>query len=230
MKKNNNNQKTSLATQAYKIIQEKIITMVYEPGKHLDEKQLVSELDIGRTPIREALLRLSSEFLVETQPNRGFVVRALTLQNIKAMFEALHILEMGAASLCVQLNISNYISKMSEAQKNVETAIKKNDILRLVWANDEFHMHFARACSNDYLIKSLRDVRYEVNRLAYLSFGGKTELVGDLLEHYRSVCREHEQIIDCLHQKDLSGLKKTIETHIHSFQHRMIIYLTSSIT
>lgn len=230
MKRNNNNQKTSLAVQAYKLIQEKIITMDYEPGRHLDEKQLVNELSIGRTPVREALLRLASEFLVETQPNRGFVVRALTLQNIKAMFEALYILEMGAASLVVQLNTSSYISKMSKAQKNVETAIKKNDILRLVWANDEFHMHFTRACSNDYLIKSLRDVRYEVNRLAYLSFGGKTELVGDLLEHYRSVCREHEQIMDYLHQKDLSGLKKTIEIHIHSFQHRIVHYLTSSIS
>jgi len=228
--KQSNGLKTSLADRAYDIIQERIITMALDPGRQLDEKQLVIELGIGRTPIREALFRLASEFLVETRLNKGFIGRPLTLQNIKAMFEALHVLDLGAATLAVHQNTTAHVALMRKAQKRFEAAIEKNALLRLVWANHEFHMHFAGSCANEYLIKALRDVRYEANRLAYLSFGEKTELAGDLLEHYRSVCREHHQIMNYLERKDLSKLKETIETHIRSFQRRIVIYLTSSIS
>jgi len=222
--------KTSLADRAYEIIQEKIITMALEPGEHLDEKKLVSELEIGRTPVREALLRLATECLVEAQPNRGFVVRPLTLQNIKAMFEALHVLDLGAPTLAVHQDTRSHLALMEAAQQAFEEAMKKNDPLRLVWTNHDFHMHFARSCANGYLIRALANVRCEANRLAYLSFGEKTEMAGDLLEHYQTVCREHMQIMEFLEKKDLPGLKKTIETHIRSFQRRIVIYLTSSIS
>jgi len=225
-----NGLKASLAERAYDTIQEKIITMALEPGQRVDEKQLVRELEIGRTPIREALLRLASECLVEAQPNKGFIIRPLTLQNIKAMFEALHVLDLGAATLAVHQNTSVHLGFMQETQHAFEQAMQENDALRLVWTNHAFHMHFARSCANDYLIRALENVRCEANRLAYLSFGEKTELAGDLLEHYQSVCQEHRQIMEYLEKKDLSGLKETIEAHIHSFQRRVVIYLTSSIS
>jgi len=85
-----------LALQAYEIIHDKIITMALKPGEHVDEKALVEELGIGRTPVREALLKLASEHLVESRPNKGFIVKPLTLQDVKAMFEALNIIETGA--------------------------------------------------------------------------------------------------------------------------------------
>jgi len=196
----------------------------------VDEKQLVRELEIGRTPVREALLRLATECLVEAQANKGFIVRPLTLQNIKAMFEALHVLDLGAAALAIHQNTTHHLALMRDAQATFEEAMKDNDPLRLVWTNHAFHMHFARSCANSYLTRALENVRCEANRLAYLSFGEKTELAGDLLEHYQSVCQEHRQIMDFLEKKDLSGLKKTIEKHIRSFQRRIVIYLTSSIS
>jgi len=228
MAKTSGRTKAPLAVQAYRVIHEKIIIMDFEPGQHLDEKQLVSQLGIGRTPIREALLRLTSESLVETQPNKGFIVRPLTIQNIRAMFAALRILEMGAASLAVHQDPSRCLPLMQEAQHAFKMAIEANDILSLVWSNHDFHMHFARCSTNDYLVRALNDVRNETTRLAYLSYGGKIGLDGDLQEHYRSVCQEHEQIMDYLRNKALDLLKETIEKHIQTFQQRVILYLTTS--
>jgi len=219
--------KIPLARQAYRANREKIVTMAYEPGLRLDEKQLVMELGIGRTPVREALLRLASEFLVESEPNRGFVVRPLTVQGVKAMFEALKILEVGAASLALRQGTEPCLSLMREAQDAFEAAVSEGDPLTLVWSNHEFHMHFARCSANDYLIRALADVRNEVNRLAYLSFGSRSGLAGDLLDHYRSVCREHMQIMACLERKDGAGLEETIVSHIRTFQRRVITYMTS---
>lgn len=227
MVKKSRRPKLPLSVKAYQFLHEKIITMDLEPSQRLDENQLVSQLGIGRTPIREALLRLTSEFLVETQPNKGFIVRPLLVQNIKGMFEALHILEIGAASLAIHQDLDKHLPLMKEAQKTFEKAIKDHDILSLVWSNHNFHMHFAQCSANEYLVRALRDVRNEVNRLAYLSYGGKGGLNRDLKEHYGSVCDEHEKIIKYLKNKDLYQLKEIIGGHIQTFQQRVILYLTT---
>jgi DNA-binding GntR family transcriptional regulator len=222
-----NEMKKPLAFQAYQTIQEKIITLEFEPGRQLDERRLVSLLGIGRTPIREALVRLASEYLVESQPNRGFVVRPLTFQSVKSMFEALRILELGTATLAVQQDTTAWIRCMEEANQTFEKAIKKNELLKLVWNNHYFHMHFAKCSANDYLVRALREVRTEVNRLAYLSFRGQVSLDDDLLKHYRSVVEEHQKMMLYLKKKDLDRLKEIIEIHIKTFQQRIVRYLTA---
>ena len=88
--------KRPLAALAYDTIYRNIITLVYEPGQHLEESQLVDQLGIGRTPIREGLQRLAADLLVESQPGKGYVVRPLTIQNTKAAFAALRIMGIGS--------------------------------------------------------------------------------------------------------------------------------------
>ena len=94
--------KLPLGITAYNKIYEKIITLKYEPGQNLEEKRLIEELGLGRTPIREALLRLVGEKMVESLPGKGFIVRPITLQNIKATFEMMKILETSERSLLWQ--------------------------------------------------------------------------------------------------------------------------------
>lgn len=221
-------QKLPLAVKAYRIIHERIITLDFEPGQYLDEKRLISELGIGRTPIREALVRLASESLVKKQPNKGFIVTPLTIQNIKALFEALHIMEMGVVSLVVHQDSTKHLPLMQKAQQEFKMALDANNLLNLVWSNHNFHMYFAHCSANEYLVRSLRDVRNELNRLAYLSFSSKIGMNQDLDKHFQSVCREHEQIMEYLKIKELNRLKKTIEKHIQAFQRRIIIYMTTS--
>jgi len=87
--------KKPLATVAYDEIYRKIVCLEYEPGRQLYEQDLIDDLSIGRTPIREALCNLASDMLIESQPNKGVIVRPLTLQNTKAVFAALETLELG---------------------------------------------------------------------------------------------------------------------------------------
>ncbi|RLB86218.1 MAG: hypothetical protein DRH15_02155 [Deltaproteobacteria bacterium] len=216
-----------LALQAYEIIHEKIITMALKPGEHVDEKALVEELGIGRTPVREALLRLASEHLVESRPNRGFAVKPLTLQGVKSMFEALNILEIGTCSLAMNQHLDVCIPLMKEAQKLVKKSIEENDVMGLVKSNHSFHMHFAQCSGNEYIIRALNEVRNEVNRLAYLSFAGVQDLSRDLKDHYRAVIREHDLIVKYLEDRDPRSLRETVKIHIRTFQKRILNYLAT---
>ena len=219
--------KQPLALRAYEILHEKIITMQLKPGAHLDEKKLVQELGIGRTPVREALLRLTTESLVQSEPNKGFVVKPLTLQDVKAMFEALNVIETGVCALALAQDTTECVTLMKQAHNRVKRAISENNLLELVKANHDFHMHFARCSGNQYLVRALNEVRNEVNRLAYLSFGGDFTLRGDLHQHYQTVIKEHELITRYLKEKNSDALLETIKAHIRTFQNRVVRYLTS---
>lgn len=221
------NNKKTLGAAAYDKVYRKIISLEYEPGQRLEENQLVKQLGIGRTPIREALLNLSADMMVESQPNKGFVVSPITIQKTKAAFTALKILELGVASLAVQRDVTHYLSQMEIANQSLKDVMEKMNILRLVEANSAFHSYFAHCSNNEYLIQSLHKVRCETNRLAYLSYGNEIDPCNSLHEHYQSVISEHNDIINYIKKRDETGLNETICRHIKTFQKRIIRYMAS---
>lgn len=219
--------KQPLGVTAYEQIYRRIMTLEYVPGQPLDEKDLMAELGIGRTPIREALLRLASDFMVESQPKRGCIVRPLTIQNTRAAFSALRIMEQGAAELALKQDNTPILPLMRQANDEVASAIKQSDVIALVEANSRFHAHFSRCSRNDYLINALGQVRCETNRLAYLSFGNQIDPLRTLGEHYKSVVAQHRKIIECLQDHNEDCLMTTLQEHSRIFQNRIIMYIAS---
>lgn len=219
------NSHPSLGSAAYQAIYAKIISLAYAPGQYLEEAALVEDLNIGRTPVREALQRLAADLLLESQPGKGFMVKPLTLQNTKAAFTALQILELGVAGLAVRQWSVMPLEQMRQANEQVAKAVADMDIYRLVQANSDFHDAFARCSDNIYLVQSLQKVRCETNRLAYLSYGNEIDPSRTLQEHYASVIGQHNGIIDAIEAKDEEVLKTLIIDHINIFKKRIIYYL-----
>ena len=221
------NAKQPLAVTAYQLIYRNIMTLKYEPGQRLEEKQLVEQLGIGRTPIREALMHLSADFMVESQHNKGFIVRPITLQNTKASFAALKILELGVAELSVRQDPGELVDDMIAANHQVEKAIRNEDVLAMVEANSDFHHAFARTSRNDYIIQGLHKIRCETNRLAYLSFNNEVDPLRSLPEHYESVITHHNTIIEFISSREEEPLKRTLIEHIQAFQNRILRFMAS---
>jgi len=217
----------SLGVTAYEKIHQKIVTLDFEPGQRLEEKQLVNHLGMGRTPIREALLRLVGKNMVESQPGRGYIVRPITLQNIKATFEMMKILETGVVGLAVRQNVTPFLPKIEKANAAVKSAIKINNPLCLVEANHDFHQYYARCSYNEYLEREIDQIRSEAKRLSYLSYANEVDPGMSLCDHYNSVIQEHELIITCLKDKNEELLKETVLNHIKAFQNRIILFISS---
>lgn len=216
-----------LSTTAYEVIVKKIICLEYQPSQHLEETQLMADLGIGRTPIREALVRLQGEKMVENHPNKGMIVRPITLQNTKAMFESMQIFEEGVATLAVKKDCTLFTKKMAQTNEEIKKAIRSNKVFQLVEANHAFHMHFASCSQNEFLIRAVEDVRKEAKRLSYLSYDNTIEPERPLSIHYDSVVTEHEAMIDSIEKKNLTALKAMLSTHIETFRQRIILFMTS---
>lgn len=215
-----------LATVAYETIVRKIICLEYQPSLHLEETRLMADLGIGRTPIREALVRLHHEKMVEAHPNRGVIVRPITLQNTKAMFEGMSLIEIGLVDIAAKKDCTRGIEKMTLANVEVEQAIYNNNVFELVEANHKFHIEFARCSQNEFLVRAVRDIRAEAKRLSYLSYDNIITPERPLDIHYESVVKEHQQIISGLAGKDKQGLKALIQTHIDTFKQRIVRFVT----
>ena len=219
--------KQPLAVTAYQTIVKRIICLEYQPSQHLEETLLVEELGIGRTPIREALVRLQSEKMVESHPNRGVIVRPITLQNTKAMFESMHIFEFGVVEIAMHKDCTTAITLMKKSNESVKKAIQSDSMFRLVEANHEFHMNFAKSSQNEFLIRGVEDVRKEAKRLSYLSYNNAIDPQRPLKVHFESVVEEHDFMTDALAQKDDSRLKELLKDHIDTFRQRIILFMTS---
>ena len=222
-----NNQKQSLSASAYREIYRRIMTLAYKPGQRLEEKRLMVELGIGRTPIREALVHLSDDFMVESHPKAGAIVRPITLQNTRSTFAALKILESGVAELAMRQEISAYLTELEETNLEMKAAVTRMDPIELVETNSRFHYAYAKCSKNGYIINSLHKIRCESNRLAFMSYGNEIEPNRSLKSHYRSVLREHDRIIGALKKRDEKELKETIYQHIQTFKDRIIRYIVS---
>ncbi len=219
--------KKPLAVCAYEAIVRKIISLEYQPSQHLEEGQLMEETGIGRTPVREALVRLQGEKMVESLPNKGMIVRPITLQNTKAMFESMLIIENGVAETAVKKDCSSLFKTMETANRKVRKAISENQVFKLVEANHEFHMGFAKCSQNEFLIRAVRDVRNEAKRLSYLSYGNPIDPERPLSAHHESVVTEHDRIIEYLKEKNLTQLKALLGDHTETFRQRIILFMTT---
>jgi len=218
--------KQPLAVTAYETIVRKIICLEYPPSQHLEETRLMEDLGIGRTPIREALVRLNHEKMVEAHPNRGVIVRPITLQNTKSMFESMGLIELGLVDIMLKKDCSLFLDRMVQANKKVAAAIRENNVFNLVEANHQFHILFAKCSQNEFLIRAVADIRTEAKRLSYLSYDNIITPERPLETHYASVVIEHQEMISCLEHKKADRLKTLIQAHIDTFRERIVRFMT----
>ena len=109
-----------LREKAYRAIKDRIVSGQYRPGQPLNEKEIIQELQISRTPFREAINALNEENLVQIFPNRGIFVRELTLRDVSDGFEISLLLEPYVVQLaCKRIS-----------RDGLEELIRRNESLR----------------------------------------------------------------------------------------------------
>jgi DNA-binding GntR family transcriptional regulator len=131
--------RNSLREEVYLSLKKSILHGKLEPGGHLIEEQLAGQLDISRTPVREALHKLDRDGLVTSLPKGGFVVREFTREDVEEIFGIRSALESYAAYLASRHITPERISRLEQKLDESEKALRKGDHDRVVQLNTEFH-------------------------------------------------------------------------------------------
>lgn len=198
--------KTSLKAVAYDTIKEKIVTCAFPPGSFLSEERLTSELNISRTPIREALIRLQQEGLVEIKPKIGIMVTPVTLKDINMVFEVRmmfepYILKTYGASIPDE-TLTHFLQIFKESSNS--TLKHSHHYYELDTA---FHMMIIEACPNTYIKNTYALTQTQSERFRFIT--GNTS--GTRLE---TTFKEHTEIIKACLLKDWDKAVSKLILHL----------------
>ncbi|SIQ43461.1 transcriptional regulator, GntR family [Rhizobium sp. RU35A] len=187
----------------YDALRDEILDLVLAPGSAIDEVELAERFGMSRTPIREALVRLAGEGLIETLPNRSTLVAPIDFLNIHAYFDALTLMYRVTGRLAAEHHKPGDIVRITALQADFARAVEAQDALAMIATNAAFHLAIAEAGRNPYftaLFKRLLDEGRRILRLYYQSYD-------DRLPH--RFVGEHEEMIAAIAARDL-GLSEQL--------------------
>ena len=157
----------------YEILRDDILNLVLPPGSPIDEIQLAERLSMSRTPIREALVRLASEGLVTTLPNRSTVVSNIDFLNMHNFFDAITLMYRVTTRLAAENRTDGDLKRIKAEQDRFAQALEDRDALAMIATNRDFHVAIAEAGRNPYylsLFSRLLDEGRRILRLYYSSY------------------------------------------------------------
>src|SRR5206468_10467489 len=128
------------------------------PGSRLEERPLSERFGVSKTPVREALIQLSSIGLVELRQRRGAIVTILSVEQVISMFEVMTELESMAAKLTASRMSAVDRGELARIHLSSEECIPNEDFEKYDAINKEFHELIYRGSCNDYLETSVKDV------------------------------------------------------------------------
>lgn len=201
-----------LSEKAYHLIREKIIKLEMAPLSVVDEQILREELELGRTPIREALHRLSAEGLVTIAPRRGMFVAEISITDLGKIFEVRVTLEGLCARLAAERITQDQIAQMEMTLMDLD-AISEADTETLMKIDERFHSLLYQATDNEFLIEIL-------DRLHALSMR-LWRLVLNNIADMRGAVKQHREITTALKAGDGKKAEELVCEHIAEFQQKI---------
>lgn len=204
-------------------LEEDIVLGYLHPRERLVEDALIERFAAKRYAVREALARLERLGLVERQPNRGAMVRALTPRGVEEIYAVREILELAAAREVVRRATAEDIQRVVDAQQKHDQAVGHADPKKAFRANIGFHQAFFSACGNAELTGAINLYGQKAHAVRSFSIS-----MPDYLARSRA---EHWAIIDALKARDEPRLLTVCRDHIlvardayiESYRHRFAI-------
>lgn len=191
----------------YEKLRDDILDLVLPPGTPIDESQLAERLSMSRTPIREALVRLASEGLVTTLPNRSTAVANIDFFNLNAFFDALTLMYRVTTRLAAQHRTAEDLALIRECQVGFANAVKKRNALAMIATNRNFHVAIAEAGRNPYftgLFCRVLDEGRRILRIYYSSFDDRLP---------RKYVIEHEDMMAAIEAQDVNASDRIATAH-----------------
>jgi DNA-binding GntR family transcriptional regulator len=191
---------------AFDSLKEAILSGDLKPGVLYSEPEIAKQLGISRTPVREALLDLSSRGFVAFIPRRGFQIKEITEKSISELYVFRMVLETGIIRIAAPRIDEAAIMRLEALHKEDKRAAAQQDMHGFIHVNREFHGYLAALTENSFLISAFENVR-ELIELASLNIRGRTHRMPDAV-------KEHKAIIDRLKERDTEGAVAMMQRHI----------------
>jgi DNA-binding GntR family transcriptional regulator len=189
-------------------LREAILDGLIPASTWLREEDLAAELRVSRTPVREAIRRLTSEGLAIRIPNQGTQIAPMALEDILAVYTVRENLEGLAARVAAQRAGESLRGRLRDVHGRFQVAVKAGDAATVSELNLEFHRTIREATGNQYLERFLTLVEHAVRRFGHSTFENPRRM--------EATVHEHEAILNAI----VSGSAEDAEVHARSHMRR----------
>ena len=187
-------------------LMEEIAAGELAPGTRLDEVSLAARFKASRTPVREALSRLTAQGILVQGEKRGVFVAEYSLEELAQIFEAMHEIEAACARIAAQR--LNFLSKteIETAQAACVAAAEAGDRAAYLRANEAFHMAIYRATGNPHMAEIAAEFRQRTGPFRAKKFASKADLIAS--------AQSHQDLIDDIFSEDTSKATSGMRDHM----------------
>jgi len=207
------------APYVYDELRRQILNLELEPGALLDETELSRRFAISRSPVREALIRLSAEGLVKTLRNRSSIVAFLDISEILGYFDALDLMYRATARLAAETASEAEVAAVKAAAAEHRAAVASGDVIEAIATNQRFYASVADAAGNPFFAawtRSLLDSGQRILRFYQRHLGGGSMAV---LE------RAHDDLVQALERRDPAAAGEAARRDAEALTADMLAFL-----
>jgi DNA-binding GntR family transcriptional regulator len=197
------------APQVFEALRESIVSVQLEPGRVLQRAELAEHFGISQTPIRDALIRLGEEQLVDIFPQHATVVSRIDLTAALEAHFLRRAIEVEILKTLCALAAPEHSALMQRLKFQIglqESALKPLDVHRLAAADVAFHKEMYDAAQVSSLWSLLRKQSGHVDRLRHLNLPAKGKA--------QAIVQDHRDILDALAQRDAAAAEAALRRHL----------------
>ena len=199
--------KSTIKEQVYQIIREMILTQKFQLGEKINIDTLAAELNVSNSPIREALMMLEKQGLVENIPNVGSHIISFSPKAFREICASLLIIICGAYDLCLrQGTVEIAVNSMRENLQKQKDVIDSTDMQISTKNALAFDKSIVLATQNEHLISIYEQIEDIFFLMALHSHQRDSE------EHKQNIY-EHSMILECIEKNDVEAAKQWLFIH-----------------
>jgi DNA-binding GntR family transcriptional regulator len=188
-------------------LRKRIIDGRLQLGEALSENALAADLGISKTPVREALLQLKLEKLVDVLPQRGTYVFRMAPEQVTLISELREVLEVSAAAAAIARNHAALVERMTLIFDDMRAAFERGDNAAYGVLDGEYHQAMIDLCGNPYISDAYAQVGFRTQALrARLS---------DEAGLNRISFKDHREMLKLIKARDVAPLQKLLRAHIN---------------
>ncbi len=191
----------TLKDHVYEYIAEQIHYGKLLPEEKIDEKVICDELNISRTPVREALIQLASEGILTNNSRKGFIVTTLSAEDLKELYNVIGLLDGAAASKACENLTEGDIKDMAFYVDSMALAIDSGNFEMYQRQQKLFHQVYIDKCGNSVMISTIASLK---NKLISTNYDRDT--IARVQEVLRRTNEEHRRILELFREKNENGL------------------------
>jgi len=196
----------SAADRAYAELKRRILRNEMPIGRLYLEQELADSLRMSRTPVRETLIRLAQEGLVEVRPRHGMLVRAVSADDMREIYEVLTCLEATAAGLLAARRPSAAeLVPLRRAVEEMDQALQRDDLETWAEADERFHRLLVELCGNSRLRAAVGSVLDQAHRVRLLTLRLRPKPTASNLDH--------AQVLTAVARGDVEAAQRVHRAH-----------------